>query len=271
MILYKTSDIKEIENRTAMLKRGEIAGRIYDELRLHATHASVKDVRIGLGYVAIELEDNRTGLGAVLLQELTGGCESLKAAGALRGTDSADFLKLLVDGKSALEKAIGLATANALIEVPAPWNKKDALEIADLKAQDRVAMVGFFPPLVKRIQEMGIPLTVLERNPHKAPLLEEADKQIALRECSVAIITATTLLNDTLEDVLNDLGDPRHVALLGPSTPMVMDVFRPTAVNHLGGAIVANPQKVLQIVSEGGGTPAMRPYLHLVNIVWSKK
>jgi uncharacterized protein len=254
-----------------MLKRGEISGRIYDYLVHHARHASVKDVRIGLGYVAIALEDDRTGLGAVLLQELTGSCESVKAAGALRGADSADFLKLLVDGKSALEKAIGLATANALIEVPPPFNTRDALEIADLGIQDQVAMVGFFPPLVKRIQEKGISLTVLERNPHKAPLLEEAEKQLALQECSVAIITATTLLNDTLEEVLNDLGDPRHVALLGPSTPMIMDVFKPTTVNHLGGAIVADPQKVLQIVSEGGGTPAMRPYLHLVNIVWSQK
>lgn len=254
-----------------MLKIGDITGRIYDSLVKQAAHSIIKDARIGLGYVAIGLEDGRTGLSAVLLQETAECCETFPYPGRLKGAASSDLLKLLVDGKTALEKSVGLATANALIEVSPPFIHEDSLEIMALQAQDRVAMVGFFPPVVKKIQDRGVPLAVIERNPLKAVPLGEAEKKRALQDCSVAIITATSILNDTLEDILNDLGTPRHVALLGPSTPMLRSVFETTKINHLGGALVADTARVLQVISEGGGTPAMRPYLNFVNILWNRK
>lgn len=254
-----------------MLKKGDIAGCIYEYLAQTAAHSPIKDARIGLGYVAIRLEDGRTGLSAVLLQEAAGGCAAFPYPGRLKGADSSDLLKLLVDGKTALEKSVGLATANSLIELSLPYNTEDSLEIMALKAEDRVAMVGFFPPLVKKIQDRGVPLTVIERNPRKAAPLDAAERKRALQDCSVAIITATSILNDTLEDVLNDLGTPRHVALLGPSTPMLRSVFESTKINHLGGALAADADRVLQIISEGGGTPAMRPYLKFVNLLWNRK
>ncbi len=254
-----------------MLKKGEIAGGIHAYLERHAAHSEVLDARIGLGYVAVRLEGNRTGLSAVLTRELPGNCESFDKPGRLRGSRSADLLKSLVDGKNPLEKAVGLATANALIDVPPPLDGRDSLDIMALEKHDRVAMVGFFPPLVKKIRDRGVPLTVIERNPEKAALLEEPERQRTLQDCSVAIITATSILNDTIEEVLNSLGHPRHVAVLGPSTPMIRAVFESTKVNHLGGALVADAEAVLQVVSEGGGTPAMRSYLNFVNILWNGK
>jgi len=82
----------------------------------------------------------------------------------------------------------------------------------------------------------------------------------------VAIITATTLLNHTLEETLAALASPRVVAVIGPSTPLLPAVFSGTPVTHLGGAVVADSTRVLQIISEGGGTPALRPSLRFVNL-----
>jgi uncharacterized protein (DUF4213/DUF364 family) len=67
--------------------------------------------------------------------------------------------------------------------------------------------------------------------------------------------------------MINLLGSPRLIALMGPSTPLVPEVFRDTCVNHLGGAVVKDPARVMQIISEGGGTPALRPYLRFVNLL----
>jgi len=86
----------------------------------------------------------------------------------------------------------------------------------------------------------------------------------------VAIITATTLLNNTFEETVDLLGAPRSVVLMGPSTPLVPEIFHGTPISHLGGAVVVNSTKVLQIISEGGGTPALRPYLHFVNLINEK-
>jgi uncharacterized protein len=62
------------------------------------------------------------------------------------------------------------------------------------------------------------------------------------------------------------LGAPRLTALIGPSTPLTPEIFHDTPVTHLGGAVVTDPAKVLQIISEAGGTPALRPYLRFVNL-----
>lgn len=59
---------------------------------------------------------------------------------------------------------------------------------------------------------------------------------------------------------------PRHVVILGPSTPMLAPVFEDTPVTCLGGASVTESDRVLQIISEGGGTPAMRPYFKYLTV-----
>ena len=98
-------------------------------------------------------------------------------------------------------------------------------------------------------------------------ILGDTEKQDALKSCDVAIITATTLLNSTFEETINGLGTPRAVAIMGPSTPLLPIIFDQTSVTHLGGAIVADSARVMQIISESGGTPALRPYLRFVNLI----
>jgi uncharacterized protein (DUF4213/DUF364 family) len=128
-------------------------------------------------------------------------------------------------------------------------------------------MVGLFAPLVEKIRATGAILTVIEKNPQRLELLSPEAKRQALKDCDVAIITATTLLNKTFEETLGSLGKPRAVALLGPSTPLIPEIFRNTSVTHLGGVAVADSTRVMQIISEGGGTPALRPYLRFVNLL----
>ena len=128
-------------------------------------------------------------------------------------------------------------------------------------------MIGLFAPLVARIRATGAELTVIEKNSSRMEILGDAEKKDALKSCDVAIITATTLLNNTFEETINLLGTPHAVAIMGPSTPLMPAIFRNTPVTHLGGAIVADSARVMQIISEGGGTPALRPYLRFVNLM----
>jgi len=131
--------------------------------------------------------------------------------------------------------------------------------------------VGLFAPLVQRIERTGAHLAVIERNPHRASIPNDREKARILGDCTVAIITATTILTDTLEETLQALGQPRQVVLLGPSTPLCGEVFQDTPISLLGGSVVLDIPKIMQIITEGGGTPAMRPYLKFVNMVLNKK
>ena len=251
-----------------MLKSGKILADLYDLVLPSASNLKVADLRIGLGYAGVRLDNDTAGIAAVLFDALPHGCTVVPAAGTFAGSPAADLLKFLIDGKNPLEIALGVACANALIKPPFDaGDDREATTYLNLKAGEKVAMVGLFAPLVEKIRATGAMLTVIEKNPRRLELLSPEAKQQALKDCDVAIITATTLLNNTFEETASALGSPRAVALLGPSTPLVPEIFQKTPVTHLGGVAVANTGKALQIISEGGGTPALRPYLRFVNIM----
>jgi uncharacterized protein (DUF4213/DUF364 family) len=251
-----------------MLKAGTILARLYERILPEAKNRKVADLRIGLGYVGVKLDNDATGIAAVLFDALPHGCTVMPAAGNFAGSAAVDLLKYLVDGKNPLEISIGLAVANALIQPPVDTvDDREATTYLDLKKGVKVAMIGLFSPLVSRILATGAELTIIEKNSARMEILSDKEKKEALKTCHVAIITATTLLNSTFEETINLLGNPRAVAVMGPSTPLVPAIFHDTPVTHLGGAVVAEPARVLQIISEGGGTPALRPYLRFVNLI----
>jgi hypothetical protein len=253
-----------------MWPKGVVANRIADHVDRTGGKLAVMEVRIGLGYIAVLLEGKRLGLAALLQADLPTNCTAVREAGGLAGEKASHLLNLLSAGQNPLEKALGLATANAILSVGQPADNQDAIGLMNLTPSDRVVMVGLFPPLIPKIQNSGAALTVIERNPARLAPVPPKAQQEALKECTVAIITATTLLNGTFENIINaltSLTTPRHVALLGPSTPLYPDAFTDTPVNHLGGAIARDRWKILRVVSEGGGTPAMRPYLDFINLL----
>lgn len=250
------------------MEAGKILKNLYEYISPAAKNLRVADLRIGLGYAGVRLDNDTAGIAAVLFDALPHGCTVMPNAGSFAGSPVQHLLEYLINGKNPLEIAIGLACANALIKPPEnAADNKEATTYLDLQPGEKVAMVGLFSPLVERIRATGAALTVIEKNPERLELLSEEAKQQALKECDVAIITATTLLNKTFEETIGLLGTPRVVAMLGPSTPLVPGIFRDTPVTHLGGVTVADAAKVLQIISEGGGTPILRPYLRFVNLI----
>lgn len=251
-----------------MLKPGTILKRLYDRLETAAVNRRVAEMRIGLSYVGVHLDNGATGLAALLPDKIITGYTAFKDAGTHVSSSASGMLRYLVEGEDSLHLAMGLALANALIEPSGADNEdREATTTFSFRADEKVTMVGLFSPLVERIRATGAVLTIIEKNAKRQDLLPAADRQKALRECDVAIITATTLLNNTFEETAAALGTPRVAVLMGPSTPMVPGLFLDTPITQLGGALVADSARVLRIISEGGGTPALRPYLRFVNLV----
>lgn len=251
-----------------MLKTGIILNRLYEHLASSVKDRHIAELRIGLSYVGVLLDNGAAGIAAVLPESSARGCTVLIEAGTYAGSSAIKVLKYLIDGQDAVRRAIGLATANALFFPKTEVTEdREATSYLNLQPGEKVAMVGLFAPLVERIRATGAMLTIIEKNPQRMDLLSQKDKHKVLKECNVAIMTATTLLNNTFEETINLLGTPRSVVLMGPSTPLVPAIFRDTPVTHLGGAVVVDAARVLQIISEGGGTPALRPHLRFLNLI----
>ena len=196
-----------------MLKSGIILKRLYDRLEPSAKNRRIADLRMGLSYVGVKLDNGQSGIAAVLPDTTPRSCTVLKEAGTYAGSAAVDVLKYLVDGGNALHRAIGLATANALVVFPEDKTEdREATTYFNLKPGEKVAMVGLFAPLVERIRATGAMLTIIEKNPERLDLLSAEDRSRRFKDCDVAIITATTLLNNTFEEIIAALG--RRVRLL---------------------------------------------------------
>jgi len=168
----------------------------------------------------------------------------------------------------AVESAVGIATANALVNYQRDLDKRgDVLDILDIKKEDRVGMVGFFGPLVPTLKQLARELVIFEQTPAKANGLlpaELANKE--LPACDIALITSTSLINGTLESLLEASRKCREIVLLGASTLLLPDIFEPLGVTLLSGVIITDAPGILQIISEGGGMRFFKGHIQKVNM-----
>lgn len=226
----------------------------------------VKDVRIGLAYTGVLLSN---GYGGVACTPLYGFscCPALGFAGSLKGK-AADKLLELALSENPLETAVGVATANALSHVL--WELKledfpvSDMDILDLiKPEDRVAMVGYFGPLVPKILKITDKLTVLEKREIESPQTRTLPSEKAggiLPASDVIILSASTLANRTFDELLSFKGEAREVVLLGPSAPLYPAPFFDRGITAIMGTRIFDPLTMLTVVSEAGGTKKLHQY-----------
>jgi hypothetical protein len=170
---------------------------------------------------------------------------------------------MLVDEKSHLARTIGLAAANALLSAlpHPPVSREEVISSLDITPDDRVAMVGYFAPVIAQLKKSGCRLDIIELNERHGETITPEQGRLALAECTVAIITGTSIVNGTCDELLDALGQPRAAILLGPSSPLCVALLEQSKLTHIAGSRVREPDAVLRVVSEGGGTMLMKPYL----------
>jgi len=231
---------------------------IADDLRNHLITTSseqrVADVRIGLGYTAVMLEDGSVGVAYTFREEARGGCSVFMGRRPLAGRTTTEILEYL-GSSDAVESSVGLATANALANRPGSrQHEGDILQMLSVGFMDRVGMVGYFGPLVEPLEKRIRELVIFERNAACSDRVRPAEEAMEeLPRCQVALITSTTLILGELDRLLEAASGCREVALVGASTPLVPSVFAPFGVTLLSGVTVTDGPGILQIVSEGGG------------------
>ncbi len=239
-----------------------LISRIVDITASRCGNSAARDVRLGLGYSAVKLDDGRTGVAYTFRDRLTGGCTVFEGKRPLAGKSASDLLNLLLHGHE-LERAIGLATVNALCNILPPEGLPgDVLEAIELLPSDHVGMVGFFAPLIPTLRKRVRNLTIFEEKADESGGLLPATEAVErLQQCDIALITSTAIINHTIDGLLEAASHCRQTVLLGSSTPLVPEAFKGTPVTFLSGITVTDSDGILQVVSEGGGTRLFRPFV----------
>ena len=236
-----------------------------------ASGLRVRDVRIGLGYTAVQVENGDVGLAYTFRGEAGHTCTVMGMAGELAGKSAERLLAFIKEG-DVVSAAVGLATFNALLQQNLPVSlAEDFFPIVQLQKGERVGMVGFFAPIIPIIKKAGCELFIFEKNLKRGEGLFGPEKiPSELPTCAVVILSATTLINRTFEEVAKYTKGAREVIMLGPSTPLVPDVMGHYGVTLLAGMRIVRPEAVLRIVSEGGGTQRLRGTVEKMVVSCSK-
>jgi uncharacterized protein (DUF4213/DUF364 family) len=125
-------------------------------------------------------------------------------------------------------------------------------------------MVGFFGPLVDILNQRNAKLEILDES-RKLGQEGEFFKRIE-KWADVLFLTSTSILNNTSEKILGRAHPNIKTVMLGPSTPMVGEVFEHLPVHMLAGTVPIDKDNILKAIRHGMGTPIRHgmgtPILH---------
>jgi len=227
------------------------------------------DVRIGLRYTAVLLEGQKLGIARSMVEEAIECCEVVDKAGDLEG-DALNLAELALSPR-AVDSSIGIATINAILNNDVNGDEGRLLDFLEIKEGDKVGMVGDFKPVIERIHK-NIELFVFERGSRREEgFYPDWAVERILPEVDVSIITGISVVNKTIDHLIDLSSNAREIAILGPTTPLAPDIFRKRKVSFLGGMTVEDAKAALRIISQGGGTEKLGKVSRKISLDLSKK
>lgn len=230
------------------------------ELGSQVSDVTVEDTRIGLVYTGVLLSSGHAGVAYTPVCELS-ECSALSSGGNIAGKSALNLMKMVLSS-NLVESAVGVATANALSQNafekdPAKYvfSNIDVLDL--IRAEDKVAMVGYFAPLVPKVVEKARELYVLEKRKiedSRVKVVSPSEISEVLSFSNVILISGSTLVNKTINEILKHTANAREVVLLGPTASMTPQPFFDKGVTSVMGVKITDPDRMLKVVSEAGGT-----------------
>lgn len=243
-----------------------ILERVCDSAQPALAGRKVREVRVGLELMAVELDDGSIGVTYVLRKETVHACMAVPQAGSLVGMDAKEMAAWALQGGSVITAAMGLAVLNCVagfdklerIENP---GGADAVFSAEIHPGDTVGIVGHIGPVISRVKGKVRRLIIFERGEGHA-VHPESDQPELLPECDVVFITSSSLINGTLENLLPYCTKARDVVMVGSSTPLYPEAFCGSNVTVLSGTRwpAKNRDAILANIAQCGGMKQLIRY-----------
>jgi len=209
-------------------------------------------------FMAMALESGAGGISYVLLPDRSAADYRALSPQAFVDTRPERYAEAF-GGTDPLGNMLGLAAINAICQQVMrstgrmPGAATDSIGLMQIEDGDRVGMVGLFPPLLKYMRSSRAELVIVEKKPQLVdtfPNLHVTLDAAELQSCNKVLCTSTTLLNDTLEDVLGHCTAAEHISVLGPTAGYFPDPLFARGVHVLGGRLVNDGMLLLKLIAQ---------------------
>jgi uncharacterized protein (DUF4213/DUF364 family) len=207
---------------------------------------------------AIRLEDNSVGIVYLGLSEETKKKAQEYNTTELEGKNPFDLVKE-INSNNLFQKILGFGALNAISQfifntVGYKFDfTTDSMGLLNLDEGDLIGMVGFFPPLIKRIKNMDIPLIVIEKKERlvqKHKNWEVTLEPSKLKNCNKVLCTSSTVLNNSLDDILKYANNAEKISIIGPTAGFLPDPLFERGVDVIGGTYVSNPALFMDLIRQ---------------------
>jgi len=257
-------------NETTILR--ETLAAIPEILGHELAGLTVERAVIGLFFTGVKLSNGIAGACATPIKTIPEAvcCPTSAMAmpfpGKLRGRPALDLAEQALSDH-AIRRAVGIAAMNALADTC--WRRRphqetelrpgiDAFDATEIRPGDKVIVVGAFVPFLRELKRRHQPFLVLEQNPatlkaEELPFFRPAEQaRSVVPEADVLLITGTTLINDTLEELLSLAKPTARVTMVGPTVSLLPDAFLRRGADILGTVRITSPDEFLETLAEGG-------------------
>ncbi len=128
----------------------------------------------------------------------------------------------------------------------------DIIQNIDFKKYRNIVMIGHFRSTVEKLKEEEIDISIFDFEDEQTSLPIEQQPDY-LKKCDLAIVTATSVFNNTFSGIINKCNGDIHI--MGPTTIMHQYFFDFEQVKALYGSRFKKfDTEVLNIIKDGLGT-----------------
>ncbi|MCL4712013.1 MAG: hypothetical protein KJZ73_12290 [Pseudorhodoplanes sp.] len=227
---------------------------------------------VGLFFTGVKLATGHVGACATPVKTIPeavccpSSAHAMPFPGKMRGRPAIGFLDD-VHHENGIRRAVAVAAMNALAAYC--WDCRphsdvdlesgiDAFDAANIRPGQFVVVVGAFVPFLRALKQRGQRFVVLEQDPatlkaDEMPFYRHASQTAEIvPQADVILVTGTTLLNDTLDDILAMARPDACKVVVGPTVGLVPDAYLRRGCDILGSIQVTHPNEFLDILAEGG-------------------
>jgi len=231
----------------------KIVRRLYEELKNE--EVEIKDVWLGLHWTAVE--SMYVGMAHTYK---TDSKIQVENAGSFTGLDVRKVIKMALS-KEPLNASVGIAAINSLIK---PIGIEESVNpyIEKESKGKTICIIGRFP-FNDEMRKIAKKTYILEFEPLPGELPSDACEEV-VPKADINIITATTLINGTIDHLL-EISSGKNI-VLGPSTPMHPILFE-YGIDVLAGVRVVDKMLLQRAIVQGvkkfkqlGGTKPITLY-----------
>ncbi len=230
------------------------------EISLLREEPLITECLIGLRYSYCEImvdDEKYLGVSITPIEDLLNVSPSLKLPKTIHE------LRRLVISPNPYDRTIAQALMNALgsylirtieqreIELI----EADIIELIGRHVVEPVLLVGNMGPLRRKLAEQGISeIYVVERNPlNRYNAFPDVSLPRLIGKAKTIIITGATLVNDTIDYIIEKAGNDKILVLVGPTASVYPSTIVPKYFNIVASMIPRNIEAVKNVIRAGGG------------------